>query len=65
MEKLGDEVDFLPTHKTSNPCSDKVLTVEMHHQRVEQPLHTKDLGNNSLLRSCDVMIYEVVSGKGD
>eukprot|EP00973_Karenia_brevis_P036396 5018919-Karenia_brevis.AAC.1 len=33
MEKLGEEVDFLPTHTTSNPRYGKVFTVEMHHQR--------------------------------
>eukprot|EP00973_Karenia_brevis_P015127 2067664-Karenia_brevis.AAC.1 len=35
MEKLGEEVDLLPTHTTSNPCSGKASTVEIHHQRVE------------------------------
>eukprot|EP00973_Karenia_brevis_P063876 8879090-Karenia_brevis.AAC.1 len=65
MQKIGDEVDFLPTHTTSNPCSGKVFTVEMHHQRVEQPLPIKGLDKNSLLRSGDVMIYYVESGKED
>ena len=26
---------FLPTHTASNPCTGKVFTVEMHHQRVD------------------------------
>eukprot|EP00973_Karenia_brevis_P055661 7740966-Karenia_brevis.AAC.1 len=35
MEKLDEEVVFLPTHTTSNPRTGKVFTVETHHQRVE------------------------------
>merc|ERR1712100_77835 len=31
--KPGEEVIFLPTHTSSNPCTGKVFTVEMHHQR--------------------------------
>ena len=31
--KPGEEVIFLPTHTASNPCTGKVFTVEMHHQR--------------------------------
>ncbi len=34
--KPGDEVIFLPTHTTANPCTGKVFTVEMHHKRVEK-----------------------------
>ena len=34
--KPGEEVIFLPTHTASNPCTGKVFTVEMHHQRVDQ-----------------------------
>ena len=34
--KPGDEVIFLPTHTTANPCIGKVFTVEMHHKRVEK-----------------------------
>lgn len=30
----GEEVAFLPTHTTSNPCTGKVFTVEMHHNTV-------------------------------
>merc|ERR1711874_627502 len=33
--KPGEEVVFLPTHTSSNPCTGKVFTVEMHHQRVD------------------------------
>ena len=33
--KPGEEVIFLPTHTASNPCTGKVFTVEMHHQRVD------------------------------
>merc|ERR1712216_778789 len=30
----GAEVNFLPTHTSSNACSGKVFTVEMHHKAV-------------------------------
>merc|ERR1712118_321632 len=33
--KPGEEVVFLPTHTSSNPCVGKVFTVEMHHSRVD------------------------------
>merc|ERR1712151_1316735 len=33
--KPGEEVIFLPTHTSSNPCTGKVFTVEMHHSRVD------------------------------
>merc|ERR1739848_758805 len=33
--KPGEEVVFLPTYTSSNPCTGKVFTVEMHHQRVD------------------------------
>merc|ERR1711901_7131 len=35
LVKPGEEVVFLPTHTASNPCTGKVFTVEMHHQRVD------------------------------
>lgn len=34
--KPGDEVCFLPTHTSTNPCSGKVFSIEMHHKQVEQ-----------------------------
>jgi elongation factor 1-alpha len=34
--KPGDEVIFLPTHTSANPCTGKVFSVEMHHQ--SQPM---------------------------
>merc|ERR1711971_834747 len=33
--KPGEEVVFLPTHTSSNACTGKVFTVEMHHSRVD------------------------------
>merc|ERR1711874_93436 len=33
--KPGEEVVFLPTHTSSNPCTGKVFTVEMHYKRVD------------------------------
>ena len=33
--KPGEEVVFSPTHTASNPCTEKVFTVEMHRTRVD------------------------------
>merc|ERR1712188_59683 len=46
--KPGEEVLFLPTHTASNPCTGKVFTVEMHHQRAEQ----------NMPGGGDVMVYK-------
>merc|ERR1711941_83997 len=63
--KPGEEVVFLPTHTSSNPCTGKVFTVEMHHQRVDfaNPgdnvgLNIKGLDKNNMPRSGDVMVYK-------
>jgi len=63
--KPGEEVIFLPTHTTSNPCTGKVFTVEMHHQRADfaNPgdnvgLNIKGLDKNNMPRSGDVMVYK-------
>merc|ERR1739845_121552 len=63
--KPGEEVLFLPTHTSSNPCTGKVFTVEMHHQRVDfaNPgdnvgLNIKGLDKNNMPRSGDVMVYK-------
>jgi len=63
--KPGEEVIFLPTHTAANPCTGKVFTVEMHHQRVDaaQPgdnvgLNIKGLDKNNMPRSGDVMVYK-------
>merc|ERR1712232_55472 len=63
--KPGEEVIFLPTHTTSNPCTGKVFTVEMHHQRAEQAkpgdnvgLNIKGLDKQNMPRVGDVMIYK-------
>merc|ERR1712037_339963 len=63
--KPGEEVVFLPTHTASNPCTGKVFTVEMHHQRVDfaSPgdnvgLNIKGLDKNNMPRSGDVMVYK-------
>merc|ERR1712110_3632 len=63
--KPGEEVVFLPTHATSNPCTGKVFTVEMHHSRVDfaNPgdnvgLNIKGLDKNNMPRSGDVMVYK-------
>merc|ERR1712166_129547 len=65
--KPGEEVIFLPTHTASNPCTGKVFTVEMHHQRAEQAkpgdnvgLNIKGLVKNNMPRSGDVMVYKKI-----
>lgn len=44
--KPGDEVIFLPTHTTANPCVGKVFTVEMHHKRVDKAGPGDNVGMN-------------------
>merc|ERR1712019_304946 len=63
--KPGEEVVFLPTHTSSNPCTGKVFTVEMHHSRVDAAnpgdnvgLNIKGLDKNNVPRSGDVMVYK-------
>merc|ERR1712064_102576 len=63
--KPGEEVVFLPTHTASNPCTGKVFTVEMHHQRVDVAnpgdnvgLNIKGLDKQNMPRSGDVMVYK-------
>merc|ERR1719313_115023 len=65
LVKPGEEVVFLPTHTSSNPCTGKVFTVEMHHTRVDfaSPgdnvgLNIKGLDKNNMPRSGDVMVYK-------
>ena len=69
--KPGEEVVFLPTHTASNPCTGKVFTVEMHHQRMDQAnpgdnvgLNIKGLDKNNMPRSGDVMVYKKDSTLG-
>jgi len=63
--KPGEEVVFLPTHTSSTPCTGKVFTVEMHHQRAEQAkpgdnvgLNIKGLDKQNMPRGGDVMVYK-------
>ncbi|CAK0831872.1 unnamed protein product, partial [Prorocentrum cordatum] len=65
MVKPGEEVAFLPARAASNPCTDKVFTVEMHHQRVDfaNPgdnvgLNIEGLDKNNMSRSGDVVVYK-------
>lgn len=46
LVKPGDEVVFLPTHTTANPCIGKVFTVEMHHKRVDKAGPGDNVGMN-------------------
>jgi elongation factor 1-alpha len=63
--KPGDEVVFLPTHTTANPCTGKIFTVEMHHKSVEAAhpgdnvgLNVKNLPKANMPRVGDVMILK-------
>merc|ERR1712164_63209 len=63
--KPGEEVVFLPTHTSSNPCTGKVFTVEMHHKCVEGAnpgdnvgMNVKGLDKLNMPRSGDVMVYK-------
>ena len=63
--KPGEEMVFLPTHTSSNPCTGKVFTVEMHHTRVDfaNPgdnvgLNIKGLDKINMPRGGDVMVYK-------
>jgi len=63
--KPGEEVVFMPTHTSSNPCTGKVFTVEMHHTRCDQAMPGDNVGLNikgldkiNMPRSGDVMVYK-------
>jgi len=63
--KPGEEVIFLPTNTAANPCTGKVFTVEMHHQRVDQGspgdnvgMNIKGLDKGNMPRTGDVMVYK-------
>ncbi|WIA30341.1 hypothetical protein OEZ86_000428 [Tetradesmus obliquus] len=63
--KPGDEVIFMPTHTTANPCVGKVFTVEMHHKRVDKAgpgdnvgMNIKGLDKGNMPRTGDVMILK-------
>jgi len=63
--KPGEEVAFLPTHTTANPCTGKVFTLEMHHQRVSTAtpgdnvgLNIKGLDKSNMPHCGDVMVYK-------
>lgn len=65
LVKPGEEVVFLPTHQPSTPCTGKVFTVEMHHQRMEEAkpgdnvgLNVKALNKDNMPHTGDVMIYK-------
>merc|ERR1712124_127981 len=63
--KPNEEVVFMPTHTTANPCTGKVFTVEMHHKRADQAqpgdnvgLNIKNLDKNNMPHNGDVMVYK-------
>jgi len=62
--KPGDEVNFIPTHTTSNPCTGKVFAVEMHHKSVPEAgpgdnvgMNIKGLDKQNMPRTGDVMCH--------
>lgn len=61
--KPGDEVIFLPTHTSSNPCTGKVFSIEMHHKSQERAgpgdnvgINMKGLDKNNMPQSGDIMV---------
>ena len=61
----SDEVIFTPTHTTSNACTGKIFTVEMHHKNVPQAvpgdnvgLNVKGLAKTNMPRVGDIMILK-------
>merc|ERR1719456_1677208 len=44
--KPNEEVVFMPTHTSSNPCTGKVFTCEMHHKRADQAQPGDNVGLN-------------------
>jgi len=63
--KPNEEVVFLPTHTTANPCVGKVFSVEMHHKRVDEAkpgdnvgMNVKNLDKTNMPHGGDVMIYK-------
>jgi elongation factor 1-alpha len=63
--KPNEEVVFMPTNTTANPCGGKVFTIEMHQTRheVAKPgdnvgLNIKGIDKQNMPRVGDVMIYK-------
>ena len=63
--KPGQEVIFLPTHTTANPCIGKIFTVEMHHKALPEAGPGKNVGMNikgldkkNMPRVGDIMILK-------
>jgi len=44
--KIKDDVVFMPTHTTKDPCKGSVFTIEMHHKRVDQAISGDNVGMN-------------------
>ena len=63
--KPGDEVVFLPSHTSSNPCTGKVFSIEMHHKSVPNAgpgdnvgLNVKGLNKSYLPKSGDIIVLK-------
>jgi elongation factor 1-alpha len=59
----GEEVCFLPTHTSSNPCTGKIFTIEMHHKEHGQAgpgdnvgMSVKGLSKSNMPRDGDIMV---------
>jgi elongation factor 1-alpha len=65
LVKPNEEVVFLPTHTSANPCTGKVFQIEMHHKSVPQAkpgdnvgMNVKGLDKQNMPHGGDVMIYK-------
>jgi len=69
--KPNQDVVFMPTNTTANPCGGKVFSIEMHHKRHETAkpgdnvgLNIKGLDKINMPRVGDVMIYKADKSLG-
>jgi elongation factor 1-alpha len=65
LVKPGQEVMFIPTHTSANPCTGKVFTVEMHHKNLDAAgpghnvgMNIKGLPKGNMPRTGDIMILK-------
>jgi elongation factor 1-alpha len=63
--ETNKEVVFLPTHTSSNPCTGKVFTIEMHHKQLPSAgpghnvgMNIKGLPKANMPKVGDIMIYK-------
>lgn len=63
--KVGQEVVFLPSHTATKPCTGRVFSIEMHHQKVDAGecgfnvgMNIKGLDKDHMPRVGDIMIVK-------